>query len=59
MVQKENADFTYDQFAAKPRCAKISETPFLPEFTVAGGEGKSHEETFEWCGTNLYGFSYA
>jgi hypothetical protein len=42
-----------------PLCAKISETPFLPEFTVAGGEGKSHEETFEWCGTNPYGFSYA
>ena len=31
-----------------PLCAKISETPSRPAFSVEGGEGNSHEEACKW-----------
>src|ERR1019366_3973525 len=33
----------------KPLCAKISETPSRPAFSVGGGEGSTHEDEGKWC----------
>jgi hypothetical protein len=30
-------------------CAKISETPSRPAFSVGGGEGNTHEDEGKWC----------
>ena len=32
-----------------PLCAKISETPFRPTFSVGGGEGNAHEDEGKRC----------
>ena len=37
-------------------CAKISETPSLPGFSVEGGEGNAHEEVRKRC-VALYRFA--
>jgi sugar phosphate isomerase/epimerase len=40
-------------------CAKISETPSRPAFSVGGGEGNSHEDEDQWYGgtSPRFGFS--
>ena len=42
-----------------PLCAKISETPSLPGFSVEGGEGNAHEEDVNgaWRCTDSPGYS--
>jgi hypothetical protein len=34
--------------AKRALCAKISETPSLPAFSVGGGEGTTHENEAKW-----------
>jgi hypothetical protein len=40
-------------------CAKISETPSLPGFSVEGGEGNAHEEVRKRCSTTFCRFGLA
>src|ERR1039457_5385054 len=42
-----------------PLCAKISETPSLPGFSVEGGEGNAHEEVRKRCSTTFCRFGLA
>src|ERR1017187_8554749 len=47
----------FEQFASwLALCAKISETPSLPRFSVEGGEGNAHEEVRKRC-VALYRFA--
>ncbi len=36
-------------WTAETLCAKISETPSHPGFSVGGGEGNTHEDEGKWC----------
>src|ERR1035441_8430468 len=40
-------------------CAKVSETPSLPGFSVEGGEGNAHEEVRKRCSTTFCRFGLA
>src|ERR1017187_5626062 len=43
-------EFSCEQvFESTPLCAKISETPSRPAFSVGGGEGSTHEDEGKWC----------
>src|ERR1039457_4320129 len=46
-------DATQSRFFSSPLCAKISETPSLPGFSVEGGEGNAHEEVRKRWNTGL------
>src|ERR1017187_3807389 len=52
-------DATQSRFFSSPLCAKISETPSLPGFSVEGGEGNAHEEDVNgaWRCTDSPGYS--
>jgi hypothetical protein len=42
-----------------PLCAKISETPSRPAFSVGGGEGNTHEDEGKWSGVSSPRFGIA
>jgi hypothetical protein len=47
-IKQYNLSQSFVRTMGQSLCAKISETPFLPVITVAGGEGNLHEEADQW-----------
>src|ERR1017187_7054623 len=56
MLRKSVAKMKRKQAAL---CAKISETPSLPGFSVEGGQGNAHEEVRKRCFTPFCRFGLA